>query len=347
MAEPLEVVSVGMVNGVGLSAAASAAAMHCALDAFHKTSFVDKGGKWIIGSETPLDPPCRGVAKLARMAVLAIEDCLEGQKLKLDQIPVLLCLAEKDRPSRLERLDELLLGQIQDQLRVRFHQRSGVFSEGHISGVIAIDHARKLIGSEGIRHCLVVGVDSFLVGPMLADYEKRFRVRTSENSDGFIPGDGAGAVLLSRRSAAETNLAVYGTGYGVEKATVESADPHRADGLVQAIRGALTATGCAMGDTDYRITDVAGEQYYFRESTLAVSRILRELKDEYDILHPADCIGDVGAAVVPTCLAVTYFANLKGYAPGAAAVAHFGNDDGRRGALILRGKLNAEWWRVA
>lgn len=335
MVEPLEIVSVGMVNGVGLAAEASAAAIRCALDNFQETRFMDSGGEWIIGSEVPLEQPWRGIEKLSQMAAMAVKDCLWNQESPLSQIPVLLCLAETDRPGRLDGLDERLSQRIQHLLDIKFHADSGVYSEGRVGGVLAFERARHLLVEKNSAQCLIVGVDSYLVGPTIAAYEARFRLLTSQNSDGFVPGEGAAAVLL-KRAGSDAHLACHGTGLGTEHATPESGESLRADGLVEAIGHALAATGCTIADTDYRISDVSGEQYLFKESSLAVSRIMRVRKEEYDIMHPADCIGQVGAAMVPTCLAVTYYAQQKRYAPGPTALCHFGNDDGRRAVLIAR-----------
>ena len=90
-----------------------------------------------------------------------------------------------------------------------------------------------------------------------------------------------------------------------------------------------------MGDLDYRITDISGEQYQFKEAALAEARLLRQHKEEFDIWHPADCIGEIGAASLPCMLGVALYAAHKGYAPGPRLLAHLGNDDGKRVALVL------------
>ena len=91
-----------------------------------------------------------------------------------------------------------------------------------------------------------------------------------------------------------------------------------------------------MHDLDFRITDNSGEQYYFKESALALSRNLRQRKTAFDIWHPADCIGEVGAAIGPCVLGIALAAARKGYAPGPGVLCHFANDDGERAALMLR-----------
>lgn len=63
---------------------------------------------------------------------------------------------------------------------------------------------------------------------------------------------------------------------------------------------------------------------------------MKKVKPEFDIQHPADCIGEVGAAIVPTVLAVAKAAAEKHYAPGPGVICHFGNDDGLRAAVVLR-----------
>jgi 3-oxoacyl-[acyl-carrier-protein] synthase-1 len=124
-------------------------------------------------------------------------------------------------------------------------------------------------------------------------------------------------------------------GFGTESATLDSGLPLRADGLVAAIRGALADAGCELHDIDLRITDLSGEQYYFKEASLALTRILRQRKEEFDIWHAAECTGEVGAAAGAIALAVAEAACRKAYAPGPAILLHASNDDGERMAAVL------------
>ena len=89
------------------------------------------------------------------------------------------------------------------------------------------------------------------------------------------------------------------------------------------------------GILNFRITDISGEQYHFKEASLALSRILRKRKEEFDIWHPADCIGEVGAAMGPVMIAVLKAASEKRYAKGARMLVHLGNDDGKRSAMVF------------
>jgi 3-oxoacyl-[acyl-carrier-protein] synthase I len=332
---PLGILGCGMMTGVGLTAEASCTAIRCAIDNFQETRFIDGGGEWIIGSEVPLEEPWRGIPKLARLLAGPLRECLDLiPDVPPEGIPVLLCVAEEDRPGRLEGLGDPLFFETCELLGVRFHEKSRVIAQGRVGGAVALHHASRLIYEEGFRHVIVAGVDSYLVAGTLDAYEERERLLTPDNSDGFIPGEAGGALLVVPPGAGK-GLVCLGMGFAVEPATIESEEPVRADGLTKAISDALTAAGLSMGDLDYRITDIGGEQYQFNEAALAEARLLRQHKEEFDIWHPADCIGEVGAASLPCILGVTIHASGKGYACGPRAIAHLGNDDGKRAALVL------------
>ena len=100
----------GMVSGVGLSAPASCAAIRCAISNFQETRFMDSGGEWIMGSSVPLEKPWRGIPKLAKMLASVLRECIACEpSLNINKVPILLCLAEEDRPGRLQDLDNQIL----------------------------------------------------------------------------------------------------------------------------------------------------------------------------------------------------------------------------------------------
>lgn len=337
MGLPLAITGSGMVTGVGLSAPASCAAIRCAIDNFQETRFMDGGGEWIMGCEVPLEKPWRGQTKLIKMAAAAISECLE-QNPEIDPAttPLLLCLSETTRPGRVFDDDNQLFLDLQGELGIEFREKSRVIPGGHVAIAIALTNARQLIQEFNLEHVIIAATDSLLVGPTLAYYEERERLLTSNNSNGFIPGEaGAALVVEPAGQPAGSQLICQGLGFGVEKAHVESEEPLRADGLTAAFKESLADAGCDMGDLDFRITDISGEQYYFKEASLALSRTLRTRKAEFDIWHPADCIGETGSVLGLIMIAVLKAACEKQYSKGDHILAHLGNDDGKRSALVF------------
>lgn len=337
----LSVISSGMITGVGLDNPSTCAAIRTGINNFEETRFIDQAGEWIIGSMVPLYEPWRGRLKLLNFAVASIRECLAPfEQIPENQTALLLCTAENDRPGRLTGIDEELLDEIQSALGLRFHRESRVIRMGRVSGIHAINLASQLLSYSDINYCIIAGVDTLLVAPTLAVLEEKEYLLTSINSDGVIPGEAGAAVLISSKTKmnvryGETKLSLLGAGTGHEKATVNSEDPLRADGLVAAINGALKDASIDLKDLDFRITDINGKQYYFKEAALALTRILRSHKEEFDIWHPADCIGEVGAAIVPCVLSIILTASRKNYLPGKNILFHCGNDSGERAALVM------------
>jgi 3-oxoacyl-[acyl-carrier-protein] synthase-1 len=233
-------------------------------------------------------------------------------------------------------LDDSLLDEVQDELGEIFHSSSHIISEGRVGGALAIKEAHEILYQRHLPYCIVAGVDSYLVAGTLTEYEKRDRILTPLNSNGFLPGEAGAAILLgSPGSGSKNKVTISGVGFGNETATIESEEPLRADGLVQAIKAAIKDSGLIMGDLDFRITDVSGEQYAFKEASLALTRILRDRKEEFDLWHPADCIGEVGAAIGPVISTVSNASMKKGYSSGNNVLVHMGTDEGNRAAWTM------------
>lgn len=337
MAVPtLAVLGVGMVSGVGLTAEESCAAIRCGINNFQEMRFIGSNGDWLVGSAVELEEPWRGITKLAKMAARAISECFAAAEgIKPERIPVLMCVAEPERPGRFEGLPQVLLQDIEQELGFRLHPHSRVIEQGRVGGVVALLQARRMLTEGRHARVIVAGVDTFLTGATLSAYDREDRLLRRDNSNGFIPGEAAGAVVLAAwQEGMATPLLVRGLGFGREPAPLGSGKPLRAAGLVQAIRGALDESEIELKDCDHRIADVSGEQYRFKEAALAVTRMLRERKQVFSLWHPADCIGEIGATCVTALLAVLFKASVKNYLPGQVILGHFSNDDEKRATLI-------------
>jgi 3-oxoacyl-[acyl-carrier-protein] synthase I len=334
---------VGLVTSVGLSAPASCAAFRARLTNPSETRFADSEGAWIMAHAVPMEAHWRGLTKLTRMAAMAIEEAMGGlPKAEWPQVPLLLCLAEHDRPGRADGLDDSLFSRIESELGVRFAAgTSAIVAKGRVGVAVAMAQARTLAARHGVPRILVAAVDSLLSWPTLSHYEQKDRLLTDRNSNGFMPGEAAGALLIGKPSGAAGELLCTGIGFAREDAHIDSEQPLRGEGLSQAIKAALADAGRQMHDMDLRITDNSGEQYYFKEASLALSRTLRVRKEEFDIWHPAECTGEIGAASGTSLLAAAKAACDKRYAMGSNILVHLGNDAGHRAALTLQYRTSA------
>ena len=339
--QPLVALNVGLVSAIGLNAEESCAAVRCGINRFQETWFVDRNGERLVGSEVRLEEAWHGIAKLVKLAERAIRDCLEPEAApSVTDIPILVCVAETDRPGRLTGLDHILLEGLEDAFGSSLHPDSRLISAGRVGGVVGLLHARRLLAGAQTSHVLLIGVDSFLTAGTLAAYDAADRLLRKDNSNGFIPGEAAGAVLLSPATlVAAAPLVLRGLGFAREPASLTSNKPLRGDGLVASITAALGDAGVRLEDCDYRIADVNGEQYRFKEAGLAVTRLLRTRKVLFGLWHSADCIGEVGAATLPAMLAMLFHGARKDYLPGPLFLGHLGNDDDKRAAFVAEASI--------
>jgi 3-oxoacyl-[acyl-carrier-protein] synthase-1 len=336
--EPLAIISSGMITCNGLSAPSTCAAIRARIANFSKTIFMDRSGEWIVGGQVPLEVRLRGRARLIAFFASAIRECLSRvAPEEWKRLPVVLCLAEPDRPGRLHGIECDFLAELCAELKAEFHADSTTVAEGRVSVAVALLHARRLLYERKHACVLIAGADSYFIMTTMKVYEEKSRLFTRANSNGFVAGEGGAAVLVSRPVAEKSpQFRILGVGFGQEKATIESDEPLRADGLSLAITAALRDAAIELASLDYRIADLAGEQYYFKEAALAITRLLRVHKEEFDIWHPADCVGDTGAAAGIVGLCVSLAASRKGYAPGPGVLLHCAADGGKRASIVAR-----------
>lgn len=338
--KPIAILASGMVTCVGFDAANSCAAIQCAMDNFQETRFMDQGGEWIVGAEVPLENNVRGRDKLLAMAEMSLRECIGAAPPSYTpgETALLVCLAEDDRPGRLKGLDKSFLDDLQSCIGTSFHRSSAFISQGRVGGMQALCQARELLGAMVVQHVLVVGVDSYLESKTLKAFENQFRLKTSECSDGFIPGEGAAALLLNMPSQNQNadGFLFMGVGFGLEQSHILSEQSLRADGMSKAVQGALAEAGFSLGHVDFRLTDLSGESYGFKEASLTISRNLKEVKPEFPIWTPADCMGETGAAVVPCLICIAMAAFQKDYAPGPRLICHVSNNGPERASAIFQ-----------
>ncbi|MFT3858209.1 MAG: hypothetical protein QM742_12160 [Aquabacterium sp.] len=335
---PILIEQLGLVTSVGLDADAACAAFRARISNPCETRFKDPAtGQWIMAHAVPLAGDRQGIARLAVMAAAAIRQALRDlPQAQWGRLPLLLCVAESERPGRLAGLDQELFYAIQRELNLTFADHSMVITRGRVGVAVALAQARALMAQKKCAQVLVAATDSLLTGATLQHHGRQGRLLGGINPNGFMPGEGAGALLVGTPRQAAGELTLTGLGFGVEPAPLNSGEPLRAEGLSQAIKAALADAQMQMHELDYRITDLSGEQYYFKEAALALSRTLRVLKDEFDVWHPAECMGETGAAVGTAMLAWAQAAGRKGYGKGSSILAHMSNDAGPRAAITLR-----------
>ncbi|WP_299911741.1 beta-ketoacyl synthase N-terminal-like domain-containing protein [uncultured Paracoccus sp.] len=337
MSAPLHIRAAGMVTAVGLDCASAAAAMRARLDGFQETRFIGPGGGWLIGAPVPLPRNWIGEKRLAHLAAGAIVDVLSKAPELGSDFALILCLPETGRHGRPIRDDAGFSQAVLACAGLPATIKTQVVAHGRPSGFVALDQARRLIETGRAAHVLIVGVDSYLTTLSVAHYIAEGRLLTTDNANGFIPGEAAAAVLCSHAGP----LRVSGLGLSRERAPIynrmdkDGLDlPLRGDGMTAAYQAAFAQSGRRHSDITIKIGDLMGESYWFKQTALAMLRTQRERSDVQPIWPVAASLGNIGAAVTPLMLGWALEAKRKGYGGAGPMLIEASSDDGACAAAV-------------
>lgn len=336
MTPSLVVARCGMCCAVGFSARAARAAIRAGIDAFEESEFDDERGAPVVVARLPLGNVW-GPRRLAIMFEAALTECV-GAERTLDpaETALLLLIAEHGRPGYTESWVAACFNACRAVSKTPFHPESRAQPLGRAGLAIALAEAHALLSTRRVRRVIVAGVDTYLNAYTMNHYIREGRLLSRGTSDGFIPGEGAGVLLVELATPGRRGLHVIGTGTAEVPEDQIDDLPARATALTRAVRTALSASGCKMEDLDFRMTDLSGESARFREAAIADTRLLDHRSRPFPIMHLTDSIGETGAAVGPLSLAYLADAMGRGHVPGPVGLAHFANDSGARAAVILK-----------
>jgi len=182
------------------------------------------------------------------------------------------------------------------------------------------------------------GIDSYRDPWVLGTLDRAERVKSGSNWDGFVPGEGAGFLLLASEAAAAARglpvlARVSPVAIGFEPGHLESAEPYRGDGLANTLRQLVPHITQA-GPVREVYSSMTGESHWAKEWGVAFMRTRHVFAERHELHHPADSFGDTGAASGPLMVGLAAL-GLKGRYRGSPVLAYGSSDRGGRAALML------------
>ncbi len=215
-----------------------------------------------------------------------------------------------------------------------------LFPSGQSGFFEAIVNASALLRQGRCSVCIVAGADSFHDDRILAWLDKEERLKSTRNKDGFIPGEAAAAVLLETKANAKKRgakiLAVLGgIGIGLESNALSSDKPSSGRGLADAVKKAILMEKDPL-EIGWVACDLNGESYKAKEWALCQVALPANFRTLKHVWHPADTMGDVGAASGAILVSLAARAFEREYAPEDKCLIFGCADGGARAALILK-----------
>jgi 3-oxoacyl-[acyl-carrier-protein] synthase-1 len=327
----LAIQSFGAITAAGPNAARTMGAIHARIQLFGDTKVDGPAGDPITGALTPLRPRTGRLERVAGLGVLALMDCAAGASPSPLPLPVFVCAAdEPDLGSPAGDLLEAILAGAPfpvDRARSRILAR----------GKDALPEALTLIGRSLVAReaagCYLVGVDNLIAPKRLRRLARAGAVVDGINSDGFVPGEGAAALLLAAHADKATKAIIAGVGAARDPGLAKG-DAATGQAIGQALEQALADARLKPAQLSAAVHDLSGQYALFEELALAAARPPLASLPALKMIQPAIATGELGAASGVLSLAAAAFFLERGVAREAAA-ALFTSAGPARGAAIL------------
>ncbi len=349
MADHVLIVGCGMLTPVGLSTAETAASTRSRTARLMDIEWRDSRFQRFTVAVVPDDglpelhadlvaPPLTyREERMLRLAGPAVQQAMAPLARHAGRIPAIVALPEIHTTIPIREPD--FLRRLAVQSGAKLEPASSVaLPRGRAAGLTAVREAVAMIQGGKARFVLVGGVDTYIDLYVLGTLDLQKRVRTEMNADGFAPGEGAGFVLLASAEAAREHglpalASVLGSGVAAEPGHIYSERPYTAEALAVAFQAAFAAApGSPPATTVY--AGLNGERYWAKEFGVAVIRNKERLAAEYQIEHPAECFGDIGAAHGAVLLGLAAF-RAKQTCPAGPTLVFSSSDYGERAAVLL------------
>ena len=212
---------------------------------------------------------------------------------------------------------------------------------GNPSAVYGMVDAREVLNTKPDAICILGCFDSLLELKTLEWFEEGERLKsvTAGRNQGFSPSQGVGFMVIeSEKSALINNRKILATIQGIatdeEPAPFLSDAPSRGIGLTKAVTSALSQSGCTPEAIDHVLCDLNGEFYRSREWGYVENRVFGGCANAPSLIHPADCMGSLGAASGAVLVNVAAM-EISAGEMGERVLVFCCDDDVYRGAVVL------------
>jgi len=306
------IVGMGMITAVGIDAKQTAASVRAGITRFVETSIHDKRFEPFVMAILPDDvlPPLKPeleqavglTAKQARMLRLATPALQEATQdwPEVDNFPLYLGIPQQ-LPDRPDPFNKGFLQHIRLQSDVAFNTaESNLFPHGRAAGLFALEKAMDAIVAGTHPYAIVGGIDTYVDLYLLGTLDMEGRILGTNVMDGFIPGEGAAFFVLTTMEKARSDglkpLALLTTvAKDQEEGHLYSDQPYRGDGLANAFDQFFQTNGTNEPVKDV-FTSMNAENHWAKEWGVAYMRNQAGFEPAHGFHHPAECLGDTGAA---------------------------------------------------
>jgi len=253
-------------------------------------------------------------------------------------LPLVIALPSAGRPGLDPRLGRELVAGLEQRAETALdHAASRLIFGCRAGGVAAFELGLSML-REGAPCVVVGGIDSWFEALALEHLDAELRLHSLTAENGFVPGEGAGFLVLARRASSDgpSPLArVLSTAVELEPRPWGSEEPTHALGMTQAVRRATAVTGSDAHRIGWAVTDVVNERHRVDEWSFVSARVHGALTPDWVHDQPLLVTGDLGAASVAAMAAMATTRWQTRCAPDDCVLVAAHSDGPERGAMVL------------
>ena len=314
------VVGVGARTAIGLDMRMTADSIAAGLKRFREVSYLrdrTDGHPIVMSLLASLSADTFAAARMEQLAIGAAREALAplGDAARADgqmAIPVLLSVPPK-RPRFSDTDMASLAKSVMQGLGSRLDRgRCSLLGTGAEAAIGALAQAAQLLRETEVPAVLVGGVESYKDIDTLQWIDSTERLKRPGRPNGITPGEGAGFLLLCRADRAREQgwrplARLLAVGHGSEPHPWYSGQAHLAEGLTQAVQAAFAEPETENLSVTSVWSDLNGEAWRAEEWSYTYLRSAAHHPEPMNLLHPADCWGDLGAASGATLAALAAY----------------------------------------
>lgn len=215
---------------------------------------------------------------------------------------------------------------------------SKIFPGGRAAAFAALEAALNTIEQNPSASLVVGGVDTYLDLRVIGVLDREKRILGNEVLDGFIPGEGAAFLVLknSRQTGPHPDsrqVTLRGAATVLDAGHRYGTEPARGEGLADALQK-LSDTVAIRSPISNTFAGFNGESFDAKLWGVARLRHTSLFSPDMVMQHPADCIGDTGAAAGAILTTLAAFALSSGNREGPTLI-WAASDHELRGCALL------------
>jgi len=287
LTKDIYIAGIGMLTPVGFDTPSSCAAIKAGISAYTISDYRTQAGKQVTLSGIPdgvfsemdieIDEGefySGHLDHIIRMSIFAIKEALLNHNIN-KPIPFIFSLQEPHKNVTPVNTETLMANFVEQCKFPLDHNKTHFLSAGRASGILGLELAMRYLNEQNEDYVLLGGADSYWSSSHIGLLDKDERLNVAGSTDGFVPGEAACYILLTRHAVKQA--------------------------LKDYTQGNITKIYNSMN----------GESHWAKEFGVISIRNKAHFSDSMQVIHPAQNYGDLGAGTGTMLIGVAAHELLK------------------------------------